>query len=298
MKSGVFQVFCAYIVWGISPVFWKGLTSIAVVDVLGHRALWTFAVLAIYQVIRSSWSTVYEVIKDVHTFCIEVTAALLISSNWLIWIWAMNTDRVIEGSLGYFITPLVSVFIGVVFLGESLRRYQWLAIAFASIGVVWLTLSLGSLPWVSLLLAFTFGLYGLCKKLVGCSAIDGLTVEASVLFFPTLIFLILRAETGHELLGTASVTEIFLLVGSGVFTVCPLLLFANAARQVPLSVIGIVQYLSPTLNFLLGILVYEETFDFPKLLGYLIIWIGIVIFAADGFWLTRRSTRQFIDGEK
>jgi chloramphenicol-sensitive protein RarD len=201
----------------------------------------------------------------------------------------MNADRVVEGSLGYFMNPLVSVFLGVVFLRESLRRAQWVAVGLAATGVTWLTASLGSLPWVSLVLAFTFGFYGLCKKVVDRPPLDGLAVEMSMLILPALVFLAVRTVTGHGVLGPATPGELTLLIGSGAFTALPLLLFAGAARQVPLSVMGIVQYVSPTLNFLLGVLVYDELFDLRRLIGYLVIWTGLLVFATDGLYAARRA---------
>jgi chloramphenicol-sensitive protein RarD len=195
----------------------------------------------------------------------------------------MNVDRVIEGSLGYFINPLVSVFLGVVFLGESLRRRQWLAVFLAGIGVVWLTVSVGSLPWVSLVLAGTFGLYGLSKKLTEQAPINGLTSEMIVMLLPALTYLLIRTFNGSQTLNESSFLEVLLLVTSGFFTAVPLLLFANAVREVPLSVIGVLQFLAPTAQFLLGVLVYDEPFDTMQLVGFIIIWSALIIFIADSF---------------
>ncbi len=214
---------------------------------------------------------------------------MLIGTNWLVWVWAMNVDRVVEGSLGYFINPLVSVFLGVVFLGESLRRNQWLAVILAAIGVTWLTFSVGSLPWVSLVLAGTFGLYGLSKKLTEQSPMNGLTSEMSVLVIPALIYFFFRTFDGTETLSKASSTELLLLVASGLFTAAPLLLFANAVKEVPLSIIGLLQFLAPTAQFLLGVLAYDENFDMMQLVGFIIIWSALIIFITDSFRSSKSS---------
>ena len=195
----------------------------------------------------------------------------------------MNADRVVEGSLGYFINPLVSVFLGVVFLGESLRRRQWLAISLAAIGVVWLTVSVGSLPWVSLVLAGTFGFYGLSKKLTEQTPINGLTSEMLVMLLPALIYLLICSFDGSQNLNETNSAEILLLITSGLFTAAPLLLFANAVKEVPLSVIGLLQFLAPTAQFLLGVLAYDEPFDMMQLVGFIIIWLALIVFVTDSF---------------
>ena len=181
MNKGLIQAVGAYTVWGISPIFWKGLSEIPAMYSLAHRMFWTFVVMALVQTLRHSWPRFREQNSSKRSRIIGIISALLIGTNWLVWVWAMNVDRVIEGSLGYFINPLVSVFLGVVFLGESLRRRQWLAVSLAAIGVIWLTISVGSLPWVSLVLAGTFGLYGLSKKLTEQTPINGLTSEMLVM---------------------------------------------------------------------------------------------------------------------
>jgi chloramphenicol-sensitive protein RarD len=283
MKKGLTQAVGAYAIWGISPIFWKGLSEIPAMYSLAHRVFWTFVVMALVQTLRRSWPRFREQNSSKRSQIIGIMSALLIGTNWLVWVWAMNVDRVIEGSLGYFINPLVSVFLGVVFLGESLRRRQWLAVFLAGIGVVWLTVSVGSLPWVSLVLAGTFGLYGLSKKLTEQAPINGLTSEMIVMLLPALTYLLIRTFNGSQTLNESSFLEVLLLVTSGFFTAVPLLLFANAVREVPLSVIGVLQFLAPTAQFLLGVLVYDEPFDTMQLVGFIIIWSALIIFIADSF---------------
>ncbi|MBO59358.1 MAG: protein RarD [Acidimicrobiaceae bacterium] len=289
MNKGLIQAVGAYTIWGISPIFWKGLSEISAMYSLAHRIFWTFAVMALIQTLRRSWPQFREQNLSRRSRFIGVVSSLLIGTNWLVWVWAMNVDRVVEGSLGYFINPLVSVFLGVVFLGESLRRNQWLAVILAAIGVTWLTFSVGSLPWVSLVLAGTFGLYGLSKKLTEQSPMNGLTSEMSVLVIPALIYFFFRTFDGTETLSKVSSTELLLLVASGLFTAAPLLLFANAVKEVPLSIIGLLQFLAPTAQFLLGVLAYDENFDMMQLVGFIIIWSALIIFVTDSFRSSKSS---------
>ena len=289
MNKGFIQAVGAYTIWGISPIFWKGLSEISAMYSLAHRIFWTFAVMALIQTLRRSWPQFREQNLSRRSRFIGVVSSLLIGTNWLVWVWAMNVDRVVEGSLGYFINPLVSVFLGVVFLGESLRRNQWLAVILAAIGVTWLTFSVGSLPWVSLVLAGTFGLYGLSKKLTEQSPMNGLTSEMSILVIPALIYFFFRTFDGTETLSKASSTELLLLVASGLFTAAPLLLFENAVKEVPLSIIGLLQFLAPTAQFLLGVLAYDENFDMMQLVGFIIIWSALIIFITDSFRSSKSS---------
>jgi chloramphenicol-sensitive protein RarD len=283
MNKGLIQAVGAYTVWGISPVFWKGLSEIPAMYSLAHRMFWTFVVMALVQTLRRSWPRFREQNSSRRSRIIGVISALLIGTNWLVWVWAMNVDRVVEGSLGYFINPLVSVFLGVVFLGESLRRRQWLAVSLAGIGVIWLTISVGSLPWVSLVLAATFGLYGLSKKLTEQTPINGLTSEMLVMLLPALTYLLICTFNGSQTLEETSFLKVVLLIASGCFTAVPLLLFANAVKEVPLSVIGLLQFLAPTAQFLLGVLAYDEPFDMMQLVGFIIIWSALIIFVTDNF---------------
>ena len=283
MNKGLIQAVGAYTIWGISPVFWKGLSEISATYSLAHRMFWTFVVMALLQTLRHSWPRFREQNLSKRSRIIAIISALLIGTNWLVWVWAMNVDRVVEGSLGYFINPLVSVFLGVVFLGESLRQRQWLAVSLAAIGVIWLTISVGSLPWVSLVLAGTFGLYGLSKKLTEQTPINGLTSEMLIMLLPVLTYLLICTFNGSQTSDETGSLAVILLITSGCFTAAPLLLFANAVKEVPLSVIGLLQFLAPTAQFLLGVLAYDEPFDMMQLVGFIIIWSALIIFVTDNF---------------
>ena len=223
---------------------------------------------------------------------LEVLAGVLIGSNWLAWIWAVNNDMVLEGSLGYFITPLVSVLLGVLVVGERLRRAQWLAVALGAVSVVWLTVDMGRLPWVSLFLAGTFGIYGLIKKKVDRPPVDMLAIELTVMLPVTLGYLAYRTSSGHDVLFSGTSTEVMVLVASGVFTAAPLLFFAGGVRRAPLSVVGVLQYLSPSINFLLGVVAFGEPFDSGRLVGFALVWTGLAVFTADGLQSVRPPRRR------
>ena len=201
--------------------------------------------------------------------------------------WAVTNDRVVEGSLGYYITPLVSVVLGVMVVGERLRRAQWVAVALGAASVTWLTVDMGRLPWVSLFLAATFGSYGLIKKTVDRPPLDMLAIELTVMLPLVLVFLGIRLSGGNDALVSAEGSEYVVLLGSGLFTVVPLLCFAGAVQRVPLSVIGVIQYLSPSTNFVLGVVAYDEPFGGGRLVGFVLVWLGLAVFTVDGLRVTR-----------
>jgi chloramphenicol-sensitive protein RarD len=207
-------------------------------------------------------------------------------------LWAVNNERVLEGSLGYFITPLVSILLGVLVIGERLRRGQWLAVSFGVASVVWLTIDMGRLPWVSLYLAATFGCYGLIKKKVDMPPLDMLAIELSVMLPVALGFLAFRTAGGHEVLMSGTPVEALVLVASGAFTAIPLLFFAGGVRRVPLAAIGVLQYLSPSINFLLGVLAFGEAFGAGRLVGFVLAWVGLAVFTVDGIRSTRPPRRR------
>ena len=292
MRRGLLYIICAQVMWGVSPVFWRGVADVPALDVLAHRAFWTFTVLLMVHLVRRSWADVREAARMPAVLGLEVLAGVLIGSNWLAWIWAVNNDMVLEGSLGYFITPLVSVLLGVLVVGERLRRAQWLAVALGAASVVWLTVDMGRLPWVSLFLAGTFGIYGLIKKKVDRPPVDMLAIELTVMLPVTLGYLAYRTSSGHDVLFSGTSTEVMVLVASGVFTAAPLLFFAGGVRRAPLSVVGVLQYLSPSINFLLGVVAFGEPFDSGRLVGFALVWTGLAVFTADGLQSVRPPRRR------
>ncbi len=282
MRRGLVLIVCAQVMWGLSPAFWRLGSDIPALDMLGHRALWTFVTVLVIHLVRRSLRSVRTAAREPRTLALEALAGILIGSNWLVWVWAVTNGRVIEGSLGYFITPLVSVVLGVVVVGERLRRAQWAAVALGAASVTWLTIDMGRLPWVSLFLAATFGIYGLIKKTVNRPPLDMLAIELTVMLPLVLVFLGTRLINGQDALVSASGTEYVVLLGSGLFTAVPLLCFAGAVQRVPLSVIGVIQYLSPSINFLLGVVAYDEPFGGGRLIGFALVWTGLAVFTLDG----------------
>ena len=281
------MIVCAQVMWGSSPAFWRLGSAIAAPDLLGHRVLWTFVTVFVIHAIRGSLQAVRTATREPRTLLLEVFAGAIIGSNWLVWVWAVTNDRVVEGSLGYFITPLVSVVLGVMVVGERLRRAQWAAVALGAASVTWLTVDMGRLPWVSLFLAATFGIYGLVKKMVDRPPLDMLAIELTVMLPLALVFLGTRLSGGDDALVSAAGSEYVVLLGSGLFTVVPLLCFAGAVQRVPLSVIGVIQYLSPSTHFVLGVVAYDEPLGGGRLVGFLLVWLGLAVFTVDGLRVAR-----------
>jgi chloramphenicol-sensitive protein RarD len=225
--------------------------------------------------------------KTVRTYLL---AAVLVGLNWYIYVWAVNAGYIVESSLGYFINPLLSVLLGVIFFHERLRPFQWVPVGLAAIGVAYLTVEYGRLPWIALSLAFTFGFYGLVKKTAPLNSFYGVALETGVLFVPALLFLVYQEWLGVGAFLHSTPALNLLMIGAGLVTTVPLVMFASAARRIPLSMIGIMQYITPTLQFLLGVLVYKESFSAAQAVGFGIVWVGLVIFWVEG-WLARRSVQ-------
>jgi len=239
-------------------------------------------------VLTRQWTNFAAVARAPRAVAVYFVAAALIAVNWLVFIWAVNAGYVIETSLGYFIVPLLNVLVGVTFLRERLRFWQWASTGLATTGVLYLTFVYGVVPWIALTLGFSFGIYGLVKKTAPLGSLHGLTLETGILLLAALIYLIYSDYTGQGAFLRTSVLSDVLLIGAGLVTTVPLLLFASAAQRIPLSHMGILQYISPTLQFLLGTLVYHEPFAHTKFIGYCIVWTALIIFAVDGF-LNRRA---------
>ncbi|HEU4692420.1 MAG TPA: EamA family transporter RarD [Vicinamibacterales bacterium] len=286
--TGVWYGIAAYSIWGLLTLYWRLFPHVPAVQVLGHRIVWAFVVLA--AIIAASWPRRRTTMRLLTPRAIGLyaVAAALISINWFLFLWAVNNGLVVASSLGYFITPLVNVLLGVIVLRERLRAMQWLAVALAFAGVVRLALAYGGVPWIALALAASFGGYGLVKKTAPLPSLEGLAVETAVLFLPAATYLVLldRQGTG-AFLDNGVLTDVLLVMAGGI-TIVPLLLFASAVRRVPLSVIGVLQYISPTIQFLLGVLVIREPFTQSQLSGFVLVWMGLLVFGLDGV-RTRRS---------
>ncbi len=286
-RQGVWYALGAYGLWGVLPVYWKALQTVPAPEILTHRIAWSFVFLAILTATRGQWAPLRAALsrRNLLIYCV---AAALLSVNWLLYIWAVNAGRIVETSLGYFINPLLSVLLGVAFLRERLRRAQWLAVSLAAGGVAYLTWQYGSLPWVALALATSFGLYGLMKKTAPLPALQGLTLETALLWLPALAFLAFGEIRGTAALGHAGGRTDLLLVGTGIVTGLPLLLFAAAARKVSLVTLGLLQYLAPSLQLAIGVLVYGEPFGRTRLIGFGVIWGALALYSLEGLWRARR----------
>ncbi len=276
--SGILEAIGAYVLWGLLPVYWKALQAVPPPQILAHRILWSFVFLCGVVTLRREWRLLGELARNGRTLRYHAMAATLLTVNWLTYIYGVNTDRIVETSLGYYINPLVSVFLGVVVLDERLARAQWLAVGLAVGGVAVFTVLVGKLPWIAVVLAITFGLYGLVKKKAEATAVPGLTLETGVVLVPALVWLLVAEGRGVGALGHSDALTNTLLIAAGVVTALPLLLFSSAARKVRLSTMGLLQYVSPTCGLVLGVFCYGEPFDAARLAGFALIWIGLGLF--------------------
>ena len=291
MNRGIWYGAAAYASWGLFPIYFKLTAHVPALEVLGHRVIWSFLTLALLAVAARRGLAAFRVPPGV--YALYASAAVLIGINWFVYVWAVSSGFVVETSLGYFITPFVNVLLGVLVFGERLRRGQWAAVGLAAAGVLYLAAAYGTLPWISLVLAISFGSYGLVKKKVSLLPIVGLTLETGVLFLPALLYALALEAAGRASFLHVGAASDLLLVGSGVITIGPLLLFAAAVQRVPLSIIGLLQYIAPTIQFLLGVLVYREPFARAQLVGFGFVWAALAVYSAEGL-AARRASRPVV----
>jgi chloramphenicol-sensitive protein RarD len=287
MRTGILSATLAFLAWGLFPLYFHALHEVPPLQILAHRMLWSLLFLLVILALRRQWGWL-SIARQPRVLGSFVASACLLSVNWLIYIWAVNNGHVIEASLGYFINPLVNILFGYLLLHERLRRAQWMAIAVAAVGVAWLTWQAGTIPWIALALAATFGGYGLLRKTAALGALEGLSFETMVLFPVAAGYVAwLTAHGQNAFVDTASNSTRWLLVAAGPITAVPLLLFASGARRIPLSVLGLLQYLAPTLQFMLGVWLFHEAFTPDRLVGFALIWTALALFALEG--LLRRA---------
>src|SRR6202142_1902258 len=291
-KKGVIYALIAYLMWGLFPLYWKQLETIPALQLIGHRIGWSFILLLLVILVTRQWSAFRKVAFKSKTVQIYLIAAVLISINWFTYVWAVNHNFVVETSHGYYINPLFTVLLGVIFFKEKLRLIQWLPIGLAGLGVLYLTFTYGSLPWIALTLAFSFGLYGMVKKTAPLNSLHGLTLETGLLFLPALAYLIFCETTGQGAFLHSGPLKDWMMVGAGLVTTIPLLLFSAAVPRVPLTTIGILQYINPTMQFLLGVLVYKEPFTHDRLIGFGLVWVGLIFFWVEGLYSRRRLSTE------
>ncbi|MFC0136058.1 protein RarD [Massilia eurypsychrophila] len=290
MRTGIISATLAFLCWGLFPLYFNALKDVPPGQILAHRVVWSLLFLAIVLTFRRQWSWLPAVLRRPRVIGSFVASAFLLSVNWLVYIWAVNNGHVIEGSLGYFINPLVNIMFGYLILKERLRSVQWMAIALAALGVAWLTWQTGSVPWIALILASSFGAYGLMRKTAALGALEGLSFETMVLFPLALGYLAWLGVLGQNgFINAASDDTRWLLVAAGPITAIPLLLFASGARKIPLAVLGMLQYISPTIQFLLGVWLFHEAFTAERLVGFVLIWSALALYAAEGLWRNRQN---------
>lgn len=282
MSSGYFYAAAAFILWGVLPIYWKHLGEVPATQLVAHRVIWSIVVLVPLVWMTGTAGSIRAAFTTPRVLVRQGIAAAFVSANWLGFVWAVTHGRMIESSLGYFLNPLLSVLLGVFVLGERLRTAQWLAVAVAATGVAFLASQYHHFPWIALYLALTFCLYGLAKKRTALGAISSLTVETLLLLGPAAAFLGAEHVAGRGAFGSLGGRDDALMALSGVVTAVPLLCFAAAARRIPLSAIGLMQYIGPSIQFVLGLFVYGEPFDVGKLAGFAIVWAALVIYAVDG----------------
>ena len=290
---GAIAAFSAYLFWGFLPVYWKAISEVPPYEIFCHRVIWSLFFTLGLIMVMGRLKSYRRIISDKRSVVIFTLAALFLSVNWLLFIWAVNSGKVIEASLGYFINPLIVVLFGVIFLKEKLRRGQCFAIAIAFSGVLYLTFSYGQFPWIALALATTFALYGLVHKTTSLPVIEGLCLETTVLFIPAMGFLLFAEMNGTAKFGHVSLDTTLLLIATGVVTSFPLLLFGFAAHNISLTLLGLLQYTAPTINLLLGIFLYHEPFPPERMAGFMLVWTALAVYILEGV-MVRRNQRKVL----
>ncbi|EOA6597283.1 TPA: EamA family transporter RarD [Vibrio vulnificus] len=290
-RQGVLLALGAYTMWGIAPIYFKSLAAVSPLEILSHRVVWSFFLLAALLHFGRHWRTVRDVLTSKSKMLYLVTTAILVGANWLIFIWAVNANHMLDASLGYYINPLINVLLGMLFLGERLRKLQWFAVTLAACGVLVQLVVFGSVPIVAIALAFSFGFYGLLRKKVSVDAQTGLFIETLVMLPTAAIYLLFIADTPtSNMLANPSQLNL-LLIAAGVVTTLPLLCFTGAATRLKLSTLGFFQYIGPSLMFLLAVLIYGEAFTSDKALTFAFIWGALVVFSFDGLRYRRNSRK-------
>jgi chloramphenicol-sensitive protein RarD len=281
----------AYIIWGLLPLYWKLVEEAGAYEILAHRGIWSLLICLSLLALRKQLKSAYEMVRSSRTFSLLFLASGLLTINWGVYIWSVTVNRVVEAALGYYITPLINVTFGVLLLREKLRPAQWIAVALAAAGVVILTLGYGSLPWIALVLAISWGSYSLIKKSLNLGALETLSLETLFAFLPNLVFLLIIQGNGSAEFGSTWRISL-LLFGAGAATVIPLLLFNGSTTRLPLSTVGLLQYITPTIMFFIGIYINNEDISTTKVIGFAFIWLALAVLSRDLY----RSSRPLDDG--
>ena len=290
-NKGLLFGISAYIIWGLLPLYWKLVEEAGAYEILDHRGIWSLLICISLLALRKQLKSAYVMVRSSRTLSLLFLASGLFTINWGVYIWSVTVNRVVEAALGYYITPLINVTFGVLLLREKLRPSQWIAVALAAAGVVILTLGYGSIPWIALVLAISWGSYSLIKKSLNLGALETLSLETLFAFLPNLVFLfIIQGNGSAEFGSTWSIS--LLLFGAGAATVIPLLLFNGSTTRLPLSTVGLLQYITPTIMFFIGIYINNEDISTTKVIGFAFIWLALAVLSRDLY----RSSRPLDDG--
>ena len=293
-KAGYLLGLGAYITWGLLPFYWKLISQASAFEILAHRGVWALVLCTGLLATRKQLGNAFAILRNKRSAVILFAAAGFLTANWGVYIWSVTVNRVVEAALGYYITPLIAVCFGVLMLKEKLRRLQWISVALAAIGVIILTVGYGSLPWIALVLAVTWGMYGLLKKTLNAGALETLSIETLFTLTPNFLYLMLIESQGRAAFGHSWATTLLLIFGGGA-TIAPLLMWNGAVLRLPLSVIGLLQYLTPTIMFFIGIYANHEDMSVTKLFGFMFIWSALILLGTDALRNSRNSSAAVED---
>ncbi len=289
---GVLSAAGAFLIWGLAPIYYKNLASTPAFEILMHRMIWSFLSLFLLVVYTGRWKEFRDAVANRNTLLILIGTTLLVAGNWFVFIWAINSGKILHTSLGYFINPLINVLLGMIFLKERLRPAQTIAVLIAAVGVVYMTVEVGSLPWISLFLAFSFGFYGLIRKTAAVNALIGLTVETLLLFFPASTYLIYLYVNGSGSFLAVDMQTDLLLMAAALVTALPLLLFTAGARRIHFATVGMLQYIAPSCTFLLAVFIYNEPLQTAQLRAFILIWCALIIYTSDLAAIARSENKK------
>ena len=290
-NKGLLFGISAYLIWGLLPLYWQLVEEAGAYEILAHRGIWSLLLCALLLALRTQIKSAFIMVRSSRTLSLLFLASGLLSINWAVYIWSVTVDRVVEAALGYYITPLINVTFGVLLLRERLRPLQWTAVGLASVGVMILTVGYGALPWIALVLSISWGSYSLIKKSLNLGALETLSVETLFAFLPNLVYLFIIERNGTAEFGDGFVMSL-LLFGAGAATVIPLLLFNGSTTRLPLSTVGLLQYITPTIMFFIGIFINNEDISPTKVAGFVFIWIALAVLSRDLY----RSSRTLNNG--
>jgi chloramphenicol-sensitive protein RarD len=294
-RRGFWYGFAAFFTWGLFPLYWIALEPAGATEVLGHRIVWSVLTMAVLVAVLRLWPRIRLIVADRRRLLLITIGSVLIAVNWAVFIWGVTNGHVVETSLGYFINPLVLIFLGVAIMGERLRLVQWIAIVIATVAVVQLTFDYGRPPWVALALAFSFGTYGLMKKKADVGAVEGLAIETMILAPVALGYLVFLHADGSGTFGREGLLHALLIAGSGIVTAIPLLLFGGAATRVPMTTLGLLQYVAPIMQFVLGLVVFGEQMTPARWVGFGLVWCALTIITAESLVTRRRAVPMAVD---